>query len=134
MDYRRSSAIVLMDKKGKILLQHRDKNIRRYPDCWGFFGGEIEKGETPEEAAKREAREELGIELKDLKFLKEYKFKQRKEKDFVFTAPLTIPLEKLKKQQKEGQGLRLFSFEQLRNLKTPEFERIILEDLFGKKF
>ena len=135
MDWIMMSAIyVLRDKNGKILLQHRDKNTKRFPNYWGFFGGKVEKEESPEEAVKREAREELDIELKDLKLFKEYEFKQRKEKEFVFVDPLTVSLEKLRKQQKEGQGLGLFSFEELRNLKTPPFERVIFEDLFGKKF
>jgi 8-oxo-dGTP diphosphatase len=31
-----------------------------YPGCWGFFGGHLEAGETPEVAVKRELEEEIG--------------------------------------------------------------------------
>lgn len=47
--------------------------------AWTFPGGKIEKGETPEDAAKREMREELGLKLERLENLgyfvstKEYK-------------------------------------------------------------
>jgi 8-oxo-dGTP pyrophosphatase MutT (NUDIX family) len=45
MDFaRRSAACILRDEEGRILLQHRDKNIKRFPNCWGFFGGGIEEG------------------------------------------------------------------------------------------
>lgn len=33
------------------------------PDCWTLPGGGMERGEEPEAAARREMREELGIEL-----------------------------------------------------------------------
>ena len=36
---------------------------RHYPDVWDLFGGHVEGGESPEEALRREAREELGIEV-----------------------------------------------------------------------
>ena len=138
MDFiRRSVACILRDEEGRILLQHRDKNIKRFPDCWGFFGGEIEERETPEEAVKREAKEELGIDLKNFELFKRYELKREDnlyEEEFVFIVPLTIPLEELKKQQREGRGLGLFSSSNWKKIKIPEFERVIFEDLFATKF
>ncbi len=130
---RLSSGFLLVDKNKKFLLQHRDGNIKRFPNYWAFFGGKIEKGETPKIAVRREAKEELGIKFKNLKFVQSYESKVRKEKQFIFIAPLTIPLEKLRKQQKEGQGLKLFSSKMMNNLKIPSFEKIIIKDLFKKK-
>ena len=44
----------------KVLLQLRDSNPRIvYPGCWGFFGGTVEFGETPQ-GARRELSEEIG--------------------------------------------------------------------------
>ena len=83
-------------------------------------------------SVRREAKEELGIKLKNLKFVQSYESKTRNEIQFIFIAPLTISLEKLRKQQEEGQGLKLFSLKMTENLKTPSFEKAILKDLFKR--
>ena len=56
-------AIALIWRDGKILIQRRLANADHLPNLWEFPGGKIEEGETPREAAIREAREELGIEI-----------------------------------------------------------------------
>ena len=48
----------IFNDKGETLLQRRGDNNK-----WGFSGGAIELGETPEEAAVREAREETGLDV-----------------------------------------------------------------------
>ena len=42
-----------------IFLQKRDKNAKRAPGLFGFFGGGAKEEETPEEALLREIKEEL---------------------------------------------------------------------------
>jgi 8-oxo-dGTP pyrophosphatase MutT (NUDIX family) len=44
-----------------VLLIHRPSNMRSHPGQAAFPGGKIDAGETPVEAALREANEELGI-------------------------------------------------------------------------
>jgi len=48
----------LMNDHGQVLLQKRGDS-----GLWGFPGGAIELGESPEAAAIREAREETGLEV-----------------------------------------------------------------------
>ena len=56
------------NKLGKYLFVLRDdKPTIPNPNCWGLIGGGIEKGEEPIEALKREVKEEIGIELYDIK-------------------------------------------------------------------
>ena len=67
--------LILENRGGKILLQLRDnKPGLPYPDCWGTFGGQIEEGETPEEAIRREIKEELNYELSDPEYFGNFPF------------------------------------------------------------
>lgn len=56
-----AGAVLVRD--GRALLVHRHPRRRWYPDCWDVVGGHLEPGETPEEALRRECREELGIDV-----------------------------------------------------------------------
>ncbi len=52
-----------MVSHGRVLLVRRSPDARYYPDVWDLFGGHVEAGESLEEALRREAREELGVEV-----------------------------------------------------------------------
>ncbi len=58
---------ILIIQNHKILLAKRKGSHGAL--MWGSAGGHVEYGETPIETVKREAKEELGIILKNLKFL-----------------------------------------------------------------
>ena len=116
--WRRVAVFILKDDNGRILLQHRDKNDEALPDYWAFFGGGIEEGETPEQAVIREAQEELQIKPK-LKFFGRYvyTYENKPIEVFVFIGKMDYSVEDLKKQQREGDDLKLFSFDELKKLR-----------------
>ena len=62
--------LVLYHPEGKVLFQHRDRNISRYPNYWVIPGGSIEQEEKPIEAIKREILEETDYELCDPQLFK----------------------------------------------------------------
>ena len=127
-----TSVFTLVDVNGRFLLQHRTDDAPRAPGYWSFFGGRIERGEKPELALLREAREELGIKLRNYHFFNKYETDGRDSQDhekFVFVAPLTYSPEYLIKNQKEGQGLGFFYINDAKRLKIKEGDIMVLEDI-----
>lgn len=87
-------AIAILHTADRFLMQLRD-NIPGiiYPGCWGFFGGHLDPGETPEVAVKRELQEEIGY-LPPI--ISEFRcYSDDKVIRHVFQAPLTVELEQL---------------------------------------
>ena len=65
------AAGIILYQNGKILLQKRGDNGK-----WALHGGAMEMGETTEETAVREAREEIGITPVELDFYGVFSGKQ----------------------------------------------------------
>jgi mutator protein MutT len=127
MKTRYVALIIFYDKDKRILLQDR-RGISKLGSDWGFFGGEIEQGETPEQAVVRETKEELYFDLKDYRYVGEYGYEieeslKKKFTNFkfdavsckVFIAPLKDNLSKFK--LKEGKKMRMFTLEEAEKLK-----------------
>jgi 8-oxo-dGTP pyrophosphatase MutT (NUDIX family) len=55
--------VILVDRRGWILLQERDEFPAIDPEKWGMVGGHVEDGEDVEVAAYRELLEETGVRL-----------------------------------------------------------------------
>ena len=63
--WHQASQIWIYNSKGEILLQKRAKDKDSYPGLWDIsVAGHVSAHETPENAALREMREEIGVELK----------------------------------------------------------------------
>jgi isopentenyldiphosphate isomerase len=75
--WHRVSHVWVQNDKGQLLCQQRSLEKELLPGFWEcFFGGHIRPNETYEDAAVRETREELGINISadDLRLWKVYKF------------------------------------------------------------
>ena len=55
------AGVAIFDSENRLLMHHRKED-----KLWGLVGGFMELGETVEEAARREVREEVGLELGEL--------------------------------------------------------------------
>ena len=125
---RRVAVVIFYDENKRILLQDRS-GISKHGEEWGFFGGGIEKDETPEEAVVREIKEELDFQLDDYSFLKEvhYVTPEFNITLYAFIAPLKDKLKKFN--QKEGKGMKLYSLEQAKKLKMVLTDPLVLDAL-----
>jgi mutator protein MutT len=77
-----AGAVIFNDKGEVLLLKHRF----RAGSGWGLPGGFMEKGEQPIDALRRELREEIGLELDDVKVFAARSFKKPKQVEVLFRA------------------------------------------------
>jgi mutator protein MutT len=120
----RDVALIFFFKDDRILIQDR-RNIRKFVEDWGFFGGGMNPGESPDEAVVRETREELGYELRDYSFVRKsnHSMPDRTFTVFAFAAPCP---ELGAFNQKEGQGMKLVTEEEALKLRfnPPDYDII----------
>lgn len=58
-----TAVIKVVNKQGNPVIYATQRGYGEFKDGWEFPGGKIEAGETPQEALKREIREELDTEI-----------------------------------------------------------------------
>ena len=76
-----TAGAVIVDDEGRVLLlEHRF----RAGEAWGIPGGFIEKGEQPEEALRRELREEVGLELMEAEIAFARTLRKAKQIEIIF--------------------------------------------------
>lgn len=106
------SSVFVFDKiKKKILLVKR----RDIP-VWVIPGGGIEPGETPEQAAIREVKEESGFDVKIIRQVAEYAHNGSHKKNFLFEAKVTGGKAKL---SHESKGVEFFDIDSLPEMRHP---------------
>jgi len=76
-----TAGAIVTDGGGRVLLL---KHRFRPGSGWGLPGGFLEQGEQPEEALRRELREEIGLEVGQLKLFTVRAFKTPKQVEIVF--------------------------------------------------
>ena len=77
-----AGVVFLAKDTGRCMLQLREGN-KRFNHTWGFWGGIIEKGETPYECITRELEEEIGF-VPELQKLNPIDVYQSKDKNFYY--------------------------------------------------
>ncbi len=131
MTKHRGSSIIFVNDKRQVLLFLRDNRPDiPYPDTWDVPGGHVEDMETPEQCIIREMREEMGIELKAVKFFSAIEFDDRIE--YTFWKSENIDFEGIR--LTEGQCLRWFTPDEVHNTVLAYGFNRILNDFFRSEF
>lgn len=102
---------IVLDNKA--LLFKRSKYETTNPGKYGMLGGHIEKGETPEEALKREIQEEAGVELLSFKPLNVYNLNESVELNVFYTNE--FDMDNIDLNENEHTSYRFFTMEQMMN-------------------
>lgn len=109
-------AAAFVTYKGKILLFHRDdKPGINDPNRWSLIGGNVEDGETFEQALIREIKEEINVSVENPKFLFPRKGLLGHD-GMCYHVPLSDEQAQSVKLGDEGQEVRFFTFEEMGKL------------------
>ena len=91
--YYRTIYVLVFNKQGEMLLQKRSPTKDLYPNCWDIsVGGHVNFGDTYEDTAVRELKEELGIKanIEELEYLKEVLVKLPNSNEFFHVYKYTL--------------------------------------------
>lgn len=116
----------IMNKEGKILLQRRAYTKTKNPGLWAKTGGHVDAGETPEDAAIREIKEEIGLKIKkeDLTSGSIYKSSENTCFGYEFVVITDMAERDFLIQKEEVAEVKYFTIEEIEeafNSKNPEF-------------
>lgn len=136
--YHQEVAFIPINSKGQILLQRRSKNKKSYPNCWALCAGHVVGSQTALEAAKMEANEELGLNLKesDLELLVEKTSNEREDNKCFATCYYKIidkPLSYFKKQDEEVEELKWVDLDDFKKMVETETNCIFKNNKYYKK-
>jgi isopentenyl-diphosphate delta-isomerase type 1 len=110
----RTVHVFVFNSKGEVLLQMRSMKKDEYPGYWGDMAGHISAGDDYEDTAKRELKEELGIEV-PLEVM--MKFRKRFDNDQeIITLFKCIHEGPFKHNPEEIDEIRFFSPDDIREL------------------
>ena len=117
----------VFNAQGDVYLQKRPEWKDIQPGKWDTaVGGHIDYGETPEEALRREVREELGITDFTPESIGKYVFESQRESELVYVHRTTYN-SPIHPSAEELDGGRFWSIQEIREamgqgLLTPNFE------------
>jgi len=111
----------LIEHKGRYLMIRNSYGHRR----WTFPGGGVHNGELPEKAAQREALEEVGIQLSNIKSIGKYFTTRQYQRNTVHCFYTTVNNDFFQIDNDEVSGAEWFSTTRLPQQHSPAVEEVL---------
>ena len=125
-------AMIIENPNQEVLLLLRDDKLEiAYPNYWSLVGGHVEADETAEQAALRELDEEVALNL-SLSLWKRYDYEFAPNiivDQYIFVGK--VDSENPSMTLGEGQAMRFFNYQDLKELKIGFGFDVILNEYFG---
>ena len=119
----------IYNSKGDILLQHRCKEKKLYPNMWDIsVAGAVDSGENPIQAAIREAKEEIGLIISKNELTEAFVYNENyifngnkiNEHAHVFLFEYNGSIDSFKLQKEEVDSVKFFSQSEIKNILNEE--------------
>ena len=78
------AVVMLLEKAGRYIFVKRSPERKSLPNKWSLPSGKIEEGEDFLQTSKREAMEELGVTLNNVKIIEEIEIKKDGEEKIIY--------------------------------------------------
>jgi mutator protein MutT len=114
-----AGALIFSDRGEVLLLKHRF----RAGSGWGIPGGFLETGEQPEEALRRELREEIGLEVEKVEIFTARSFHKPRQVEILFRCRANA---EVKPRTMEVERAEWFSIQSLPG-GLPKDQRLLIE-------
>jgi ADP-ribose pyrophosphatase YjhB (NUDIX family) len=107
--------VAILTKKGRVLVCKRAQGTNN-PGQWGLPGGHIDEGETVDEAAERELREEINLTI-DLKQMNVVRLIADKKRTLIILQRSQVTLSDMRPNPEEVESFVWMGYEDISALK-----------------
>ena len=125
-------ALWIIDKENKkVLLQRRNPNKKQNPNKLALCAGHLVGDETIDEALEKEAKEELGLDIKNYKVEKLITIRRTEPRNHCFThhyyISKAIPIENITIQKEELSEVLYMDYEHLKQLVKQNNDEVVFK-------
>ena len=119
--YHLGTDVWIINSENKLLIQKRSAQKKYEPNVWAMTGGSVIRGETALETLKREAMEELGIDLDVKNAIKIKYYKTGNVWLDVYIVRQDVDLSKVVLQEEEVSDVKYATFDEIEKLFQSNF-------------
>lgn len=125
--------VYIYNEKGEYLLQKRTQDKEFRPGAWETHMGHVISGETSKQAMVREIKEEIGLDIEDIHFIKRFRWEKFNHFIDLFAVKADIDLKEIQIGKDEVDDVKFFSKEEMFEFISemdyrPDEYRIILRE------